>query len=416
MLCMDIKFLGLLLFSFFLLSCDGGSGELPEITKQDVEKASELETLLQSEIHKGDIVEALEFDGDVQQKGFVTHRLIKELIGYILPDHIQFFDKHHKGLNEELDTFAEYGGVYGRCYQFRVFYKYKDSRIGGVKWASSILSIPAKNSNSVMGGVVLAPSLDGFTPFVESGLWLKACRKGLATLMPESLFRKNGGEWQKLHFDPTPPYKTVDEYSLYEESIRRYENLLKINVDLLKNIGSIKTDRGSELQSLNVMEVNPKRVGFWGSSFGAIVGSLVVAKDPSIRAAVLAVGGGDLPYVVSRSQVGLFRKTRREQMKLLGIDSIDGYEDFISNYIESDPINYAKASDAPRLHMIIAKNDRSVPTQSQYQLWRKFGSPSNTRIQSGHVLTLLLTAWFRRGPSRRALDSLVEKLSQEPAE
>ncbi len=399
----------------FLVGCHKSPQQLPEISEADLQKAATIEQTLQQEIEKGDLLEALETeDGELQQRGFLVSRFIKKLIDLILPEHLEAFDRNHTGLNEKQETFVEYRGVYGRCHQFRVFYKYKDSRVENVEWASSVLSVPVKDKSNINAGVVLAPTLDGFTPFIESGLWLKLCRKGLATLMPESLYRKQEGQWQKLHFDPTPPYKTVDEYSLYEESIQRYEFVLNKNVEILRSFDTLMTDRQDRLVDFNIMNVEPQRVGFWGSSFGAVVGALVVAKDPKIKAAVLTVGGGDLPYVVSRSKISLFKKTRRAQMKLLGINSINEYEAFISQYLQSDPLKYAKKTDAKRLYMILAKKDKSVPTKAQYELYNQFGQPENSRLRAGHVLTLLFTSWFNSGISRRSIDSLIQKLEKEP--
>ncbi len=411
---MKVRF-ACLLSLFLFLGCQKSPQQLPEISENDLQKAAVIEQTLQREIEKGELLEALQTDDDeLQQRGFLVSRFIKKLIDLILPAHLEHFDSNHAGLSEKQETFVEYRGVYGRCHQFRVFYKYKDSRVENVEWASSVLSVPVKDKANINAGVVLAPTLDGFTPFIESGLWLKLCRKGLATLMPESLYRKQEGHWQKLHFDPTPPYKTVDEFSLYEESIQRYEFVLNKNIEILRSFDSLMTDRDDRLTDLNVMNVEPQRVGFWGSSFGAVVGALVVAKDPKIKAAVLTVGGGDLPYVVSRSKISLFKKTRQAQMKLLGIQSINEYETFISQYLQSDPLRFAKKTDAKRLYMILAKKDRSVPTKAQYELYQKFGQPENSRLRAGHVLTLLFTSWFNSGISRRSIDSLIQKLEKQP--
>ncbi len=406
----------LLISSFFLAACQRDGQTLPEITDKDLQQAVEIESVLQEEIEKGDIVEALETlgeDGELSERGIVLSRIVARLLKLIMPNHLEKFDRFHPGLSEKQQTFAEYKGVFSGCYQFRVFYPYTDSRVNNVHWASSVLSIPAKSKDNSGSGVVLAPTLDGFTPFIETGLWLKLCRKGIANLTPESLYQKNNDQWEKIHFDPTPAYKSIDEYTLYEDSIKRYENILNINLDILRNFEKLMTDRDQKIEQLNVMSVKPKQVGFWGSSFGAVVGALVVAKDSRIKGAVLTVGGGNLPYVISRSKIALFKNTRRKQMQLLGIKSIDDYENFIARYIESDPLDFAKKSDRNRLHMIVAKKDSSVPTKAQYELLESFGTPNYSRIESGHILALLLTSWLNGAATRRSLDFLSEKLQED---
>ncbi len=408
------KKLFLLILIFLFTACEKFVVKLPEITEHDLRQEKEIKDLLREEIYKGEIVELLENPpSELNQKGLITNLLLDKIISKIMPKHLLEFDKNHQGLSQKKEAFAQYKGVYGRCHQFRIFYPYRDSRLEGVAWASSILSTPALNASKTQAGVVLAPTLDGFTPFIENGLWLKLCRKGLATLMPESLFRKNESGWEKIHFDPTPKYKSVNEFNLYEESIRRYEVVLNRNIELMRNLNNLKTDQDWLISDLNIMKVDPDRVGLWGSSFGAVVGALVVAKDPRIKGAVLTVGGGNLPYIISHSKIDLFKTTRTEQMKLLGLKNLTDYQTFISHYIQSDPLHYAKKSDSSRIYMILASKDTSVPAKGQFELYKKFGEPSNTRLNSGHVLALLFISWFDSGPSNRAINTLVNKLEKD---
>jgi len=392
------------------MACGPVQRSLPKITSEDIQKAKNIESTLQDEIFKGELVEAMKGDDALEQRGIVISGIMSRLIRMVMPKHLEIFNQIEPPFVNKEESFVEFKGVYGRCYQFRLFYKYNDPRIKGVEWASSVLSVPAKDQKNTKAGVVLAPSLDGFNPLLEAGLWLKLCRSGIASLMPESIYQKNSNSWNKELFDPTPSYRDVEEYTLYEDSIRRYEFVLNKNLELLRSYGSIKTEKDQNLSDFNVMVVEPERVGFWGSSFGAVVGALVIAKDPKIKGAVLSVGGGDLPYIISRSKISLFKKTREQQMSLLGLKNIEEYRDFIATYIESDPLRFAKQSDAPRLHMILANKDNSVPTYAQNKLLQKFGRPSNGRIQNGHIFTLLYTSWFNSNTSQTAIDSLIKKL------
>src|SRR3989338_923281 len=45
--------------------------------------------------------------------------------------------------------------------------------------------------------------------------------------------------------------------------------------------------------------IDANRLGLFGISFGAIRGSLAVALEPRVNAAVLGLGGGDLPYILA---------------------------------------------------------------------------------------------------------------------
>jgi len=54
-------------------------------------------------------------------------------------------------------------------------------------------------------------------------------------------------------------------------------------------------------------ECDPKRIGVIGTSMGAIKGSLLVAADDRIKAAVLILTGENLPYILAHTKDGRLR-------------------------------------------------------------------------------------------------------------
>lgn len=388
---------------------------LPTITNEVIRSSEIKEQVL--------IKDLLEYNLDnldqseASNRGINTGELLDYLISFVnqrvFPKHLRNFESRILEENSNKQTFVNYQGINGGCYQFRLFHKYRDKIVKGVDWASSVLTIPPKNKNTKNSGssVVLAPSLQGATMFIEGGVWSQLCKKGVASLTPESIYKKTWfGRWKKIAFDPSPNVEDVLDFTLYESSIVRYKNLLEKNIGFLKDFDSLKTTDGNLLKNLSIMPLRSKQIGLWGSSFGAVVGSVILGQNPDIKGAVLTVGGGNLPYIVSVSQIRLFRTTREEQMKLLKINSPEAYEELISQHIKTDPLNYVSEADKNRVYMIIAGEDTTVPTSSQYDLYEKLGQPKKSFIEAGHVLTLLYSAWIDRELSDEAIDFLLKRL------
>jgi len=408
-------------FSFLSLSFGAEKLELPHITdhqvKEDQKKQNELiEELLSYDLKKLDESENIN-NQESGDRGSVANSLLRYLVSLVnkrvFPDHLRDFD--HKTLrdNSDKEVFLKYKGVSGKCYHFRIFHKNKDELEPDTEWASSILTIPAKGLNPKANGagLVLAPSLQGPTMFIEGGIWNQLCSHGVASITPESLYYKNWlGRWKKIVFDPSPKVDDPLDFSLYEKSISRYKKLLLKNISFLKNFNSLKVESGESLLDLPVVPVKKDKIAYWGSSLGAIVGSIIIAQDPQIKASVLTVSGGDLPFVISRSTIGLFRETRAQQMRLLGIKTISEYEDFLAKHLTTDPLDFVSEDEKDRVYMIIGEKDTSVPTSAQLDMYNKMNQPRSSFVPGGHVFTLIYTAWVGRSISDEAIDFLLDRL------
>jgi hypothetical protein len=411
-----LKLLSLISILFSSSSFASEDLSLPQITSDHI-KTSELKQEQMIEELLGYDLESLD-SIEENQRGLSGGQLLSYLINLVnqrvFPSHLRDFDPSILNENSDKEVFLNYKGIDGGCYQFRLFHKHVDEFIKDSVWSSSILTIPAKRNSSIEKGasVVLAPSLQGATMFIEGGLWNQLCRKSVASLVPESIYKKKWfGRWDKIPFDPSPVVTDVLDFSIYERSISRYKRLLEKNLNFLRDFDSLKMASGQFLKDLSVMNLIPERVGYWGSSLGAIVGSLIVGENTEIKGAVFTVGGGNLPYVISVSGISIFENTRERQMAILGLEDAKAYEAFLSQYLTTDPLNYVSSTDSKRVYMIIAEEDTSVPTKAQFELYEQFGRPSRSLIPAGHVLTLIYTAWIGRRSTDRALDFLVDKLS-----
>lgn len=391
-----------------------------EFVAVDQSKNSDIKKMEQSEAEVIDMLNGMDLsvldESQTEGESVRTKRLISYIVDFIdqriFPKHLRDFSSQTINNNKDKDVFVDYRGVQGQCYQFRVFHKYTDDIVTDSQWASSILTIPTgQESNST--SVVLAPSMHGTTMFIEGGIWSQLCKRGVASLTPESFYTKRWfGGWKKLPFDPTPELDRVLDFTIYQRAIERYERLLNRNLDILRDFENLITSRDELLRELPVGQLERSKVGYWGSSLGAIVGSIVVGKDTRIKGAVLTVAGSDLPNIIAVSDIYAFRVSRRAQMDILEIDTPREYEELLRQNIFSDPVDYLNFQDRDRVFMIIGEKDVSVPLSNQLDLYEHIGRPENLLFPAGHALTLIRTAWTDRDKTDQALDFIVERLTQ----
>ena len=141
-------------------------------------------------------------------------------------------------------------------------------------------------------------------------------------------------------------------------------------------------------------EIDPGRVGLFGVSLGAIRATLVLGVDPRVRAAVLGLVGGDLPYILTHSrEKGLVR----ERDKLLAARhlSLEQAEARLRASITCDPLTVAPAVDPARVLMVIAAFDKSIPASKGWELRRKLGNPATVQLFSGHYSSVIYAPYLR---------------------
>jgi len=412
-----MKTLFVLLFTGLLVtpSYSNDGAALPEITQKSIDDQERENKSLVEDLEKMN----LEFLDSSNLRGFdkgaFTDYLIALVEKRIFPKHLRDYDPRLIGKNLDKDIFLNYKGVSGGCYQFRLFHKHQDETVSDFKWASSILTIPPKslNKDALGSSVVLAPTLDGITMLIEGGMWRKLCKKGVASLTPESSYERWWfGLWKKERFDPTPEIEDPLDFDLYQEYIDRYARLLNKNLEILRNFSELTTNLGEKVTELPIAELSPNRVGYWGSSFGAILGSMIVGRDKAIKGSVLTVGGGNIPFIVSESEIDLFKDTRAIQMNHLGINSKESYRYYLAQHIKDDPLDLVSAEDQDRAYLILATKDKLVPTVSQIDLYEQMGKPRTSFIPAGHVLTLITTSWINPITANKAIDFLTERLKE----
>ena len=141
-------------------------------------------------------------------------------------------------------------------------------------------------------------------------------------------------------------------------------------------------------------DVDAERLGLFGVSLGAIRGTMVLALDQRVRAAVLGLDGGDLPYILAHTrEKGLVR----ERNKVLAENhwSVDELEQRLRQLITCEPLTVAPAVDPSRVLMVIAAFDHVIPPRTAWELRRKLGNPAAIQIFSGHYSAIVYAPYLR---------------------
>lgn len=147
------------------------------------------------------------------------------------------------------------------------------------------------------------------------------------------------------------------------------------------------------------------RIGSFGISMGGIKNALLTALDTRIKASVLGLAGGDLPYVLTYSNEPGVVRGRDAFCRKHGLAPEQLYER-LRNAIECDPLTYAEYADARNVLLIRARFDKCMPPLATQRLREKMGNPETITVLAGHYSAIVYVPYIRR----RALRFFRKKL------
>lgn len=161
-------------------------------------------------------------------------------------------------------------------------------------------------------------------------------------------------------------------------------------------------------------DMDPERVGAFGISYGAIIGSVLAAVEPRLKVCVLDLAGGPLPGVMKFSDEHSIRRDWSRSRESLHLTNRQLYKGF-REVVRTDPVKLAPYVTSDNVMMLIAWFDRSVPTPYQLKLWEALGKPRADFVALGHYTSILAVPAhrnsmmrffednFRRPPSTRSV-------------
>lgn len=152
------------------------------------------------------------------------------------------------------------------------------------------------------------------------------------------------------------------------------DNLLKTTVaDNRRVIDWLSSQRNTDTNKIEV----------FGISFGAIKGSLLLALEERVKAGVLGLGGGDLPYLLAHTTEKGLVKHGEKLLKKHNLTLQEG-EEILRNTITYEPNEFAKYIDPREAMLVLARFDTVVPYQKGLDLRRNMGDPKTLVVPAGH--------------------------------
>jgi len=130
-------------------------------------------------------------------------------------------------------------------------------------------------------------------------------------------------------------------------------------------------------------ELDAGRIGLFGISLGAMDAVILTALDDRVDALVVAMAGGDLPYVLLNTN---YRRVVRSVDNFLADEGLtrDSLQARLHERIETDPLALAPYVDAERVLMIVTRTDAIVPFEAQQALRERLGTPETLYLPTGH--------------------------------
>ena len=146
-------------------------------------------------------------------------------------------------------------------------------------------------------------------------------------------------------------------------------------------------------------ELDANRIGVLGTSMGAIKGALLAPVDPRVKASVLGLVGGDVPYILTYSQEGGLRGggivSHRNAYLLKHHVRLEEFKRRLEETVRYDPLFFAPSVDPAKVLLFLGALDTIVPFKKGLELRRAMGKPETVVMFSGHYTTGFYLLYIR---------------------
>ena len=202
--------------------------------------------------------------------------------------------------------------------------------------------------------------------------------------------------------------RTVAGKSIYSKQMYSSRDaMVQTIVDYRRAVDLLETRR----------EIDPKRIGYMGNSMGGIIGAVITAVEPRIRAATLVVGGADWAYLSKASVVS-------EELGLTKGKNPLNPKKFQGIIAPADPINWAQKISPRPVLMLNAKYDILVNPLANKKLFARLNEPKKIIwFANGHdlppdtVISITLdffNAYLKGSQNPTAFGTIVEGYKTTP--
>jgi hypothetical protein len=161
-------------------------------------------------------------------------------------------------------------------------------------------------------------------------------------------------------------------------------------------------------------ELDANRIGVLGTSMGAIKGALLAPMDSRVKASVLGLVGGDVPYILTYSQEGGLRGggivSHRNAYLLKHHVRLEEFKRRLEETVTYDPLFVAPSVDPRKVLLFLGALDTIVPFKKGLELRRAMGKPETVVMFSGHYTTAFYLLYIRSA----AFDFFQKRFASSP--
>lgn len=220
---------------------------------------------------------------------------------------------------------------------------------------TAYMVVPSDKRRKFAGIIFMHPRPGSRKNFLDEALSL--AKVGAMSLLIDAPFSRAGES--KREFDPTVTKPEADR-DIYIQTV----------VDLRRGVDLL----------VSRSDVDPKRIGFVGHSYGAHTGAVLAGVEKRIKAYVIMAGAPSLTEFLRTSTLPAIVKTRDSLTK-------EQQEHYFNTLSDVDPINYIGHVAPAALFLQFGKTD-GYPTEENAKLYsEKASDPKLVKFyEAGHAL------------------------------
>ena len=138
-------------------------------------------------------------------------------------------------------------------------------------------------------------------------------------------------------------------------------------------------------------EIQKGKIGAYGMSLGGCLIGLFLGVEKRLKAGVIIVGGGNLPYILSHSNQFVVTGYVKARMKAENMKTKGDVEKYLQKNLKIDSLYFAKRRKMHKqfAYMVISEDDPAVPTKAQYDLYKALDRPQLRIFPKGHFEAIL---------------------------
>ena len=142
-------------------------------------------------------------------------------------------------------------------------------------------------------------------------------------------------------------------------------------------------------------EVDPRKLGSFGISLGAIKNVLLIAVEPRLRANVLCLAGADLADIILSSREGAVERYVERRLEREGLTRAE-LEEELRRDVTLEPGDLAASIANDRVLLFLGSLDNKVPFQNGLLLRERLGQPETFVFPLGHYTGVLAAPYAAR--------------------